>query len=193
VFERFTERARMVVVLAQEKAVRFGHDYIGTEHLLLGLTLEREGATARALSSRGVDKKVRSEAMSMLGADRAAVAHEVDRSSSMEDTQPVKVRAKVKALAVHVHCRSERRGASLASDAPRRPGVRLRSTRRRRYISRVVHYGVLLEGVVQVLEREEPQLLEARAEGARPEGAPGGTAGGCECYQAAGASYPYGL
>jgi dihydroneopterin aldolase len=103
VFERFTERARMVVVLAQEKAVRFGHDYIGTEHLLLGLTLEREGATARALSSLGVDKKVRSEAMSMLGADRAAVAHEVDRSSSMKDTQPVKVRTKVKALDVNVH------------------------------------------------------------------------------------------
>jgi dihydroneopterin aldolase len=90
----------MVVMFAQEKAVRFGHDYIGTEHLLLGLTLEREGAAARALLSLGVDKKVRSKAMSMLGADRAAVAHEVDRSSSMEDTQPVKV----KALAVHVHC-----------------------------------------------------------------------------------------
>lgn len=189
-FERFTERARMVVVLAQEKAVRFGHDYIGTEHLLFGLTLEREGATARALSILGVDKKVWSEAMRMLAADRVAVAHEVDRSSSMEDTQPVKVRAKVKALAVHVHCRSERRGASLASDAPRGPGVRLRSTRRRRYISGVVHYGVLLEGVVQVLEREEPQLLEVGAEGACPEGIPGGTAGDCECYQAAGAGYP---
>jgi len=99
VFERFTERTRMVVVLAQEEAVRLVHDYIGTEHLLLGLTLEREGAAARALSSLGVDKKVRSEALSMLGADRAVVAQEVDRSSSMEDTQ----RVKVKALAVHVH------------------------------------------------------------------------------------------
>jgi dihydroneopterin aldolase len=84
--------------------VRFGHDYIGTEHLLLGLILEREGAAARALSNLGVDKKVPREAIRMLGADRAAVAHEVDRSSSMKDTQPVKVRAKVKALAVHVHC-----------------------------------------------------------------------------------------
>ena len=53
--------------------------------------------------------------------------------------------------------------------------------------------GVLLEGVVQVLEREEPQLLEVGAEGACPEGIPGGTAGDCECYQAAGASYPYDL
>ena len=79
--------------------MRFGHDYIGTEHLPLGLTLEREGAAARALSNLDVDKKVPREAIRMFGADRAAVAHEVDRSSSMEDTQ----RVKVKALAVHVH------------------------------------------------------------------------------------------
>ena len=50
-FERFTDRARRVVVLAQEESRLLGHNYIGTEHLLLGLLAEREGVAARALES----------------------------------------------------------------------------------------------------------------------------------------------
>jgi ATP-dependent Clp protease ATP-binding subunit ClpC len=50
-FERFTDQARRVVVLAQEEARMLGHNYIGTEHLLLGLLAEGEGTAARALSS----------------------------------------------------------------------------------------------------------------------------------------------
>jgi ATP-dependent Clp protease ATP-binding subunit ClpC len=50
-FERFTDRARRVVVLAQEESRLLGHNYIGTEHLLLGLLAEREGVAARALQS----------------------------------------------------------------------------------------------------------------------------------------------
>jgi ATP-dependent Clp protease ATP-binding subunit ClpC len=50
-FERFTERARRVVVLAQEESRLLGHNYIGTEHLLLGLLAERTGVAARALES----------------------------------------------------------------------------------------------------------------------------------------------
>jgi ATP-dependent Clp protease ATP-binding subunit ClpC len=46
-FERFTDRARRVVVLAREEAKMLGHGYIGTEHLLLGLTREGEGVAAR--------------------------------------------------------------------------------------------------------------------------------------------------
>src|SRR5215210_9576624 len=53
-FERFTERARKVVVLAQEEARHFNHNYIGTEHLLLGLLREDEGVAARALGSLNV-------------------------------------------------------------------------------------------------------------------------------------------
>jgi len=53
-FERFTERARRVVVLAQEEARMLNHDYIGTEHILLGLIREREGVAARALESLGI-------------------------------------------------------------------------------------------------------------------------------------------
>jgi ATP-dependent Clp protease ATP-binding subunit ClpC len=53
-FERFTDRARRVVVLAQEESQRLSHNYIGTEHLLLGLLAEREGVAARALESLNV-------------------------------------------------------------------------------------------------------------------------------------------
>jgi len=53
-FERFTERARRVVVLAQEESQRLSHNYIGTEHLLLGLLAERDGVAARALESLNV-------------------------------------------------------------------------------------------------------------------------------------------
>ena len=48
-FDRFTPRARQVIVLAQEEARRAGHPYIGTEHLVLGLLLEEEGIAARTL------------------------------------------------------------------------------------------------------------------------------------------------
>ena len=53
-FERFTDRARRVVVLAQEESQRLSHNYIGTEHLLLGLLAERDGVAARALESLDV-------------------------------------------------------------------------------------------------------------------------------------------
>src|SRR5256714_15113506 len=50
-FERFTERARQVVVLAQDEARTLKHNYIGTEHILLGLLREEEGLAARVLDS----------------------------------------------------------------------------------------------------------------------------------------------
>jgi ATP-dependent Clp protease ATP-binding subunit ClpC len=53
-FERFTDRARRVVVLAQEESRLLGHSYIGTEHLLLGLLAEGDGVAARALESLDV-------------------------------------------------------------------------------------------------------------------------------------------
>ena len=54
-FERFTERARRVVVLAREEARMLNQNYIGTEHLLLGLILEGEGVAARALASASLE------------------------------------------------------------------------------------------------------------------------------------------
>jgi hypothetical protein len=67
-FERFTERARKVMVLAQEEARRFDHNYIGTEHILLGLVRESEGVAAQALSSLDVTLEgVRDQVESIVG------------------------------------------------------------------------------------------------------------------------------
>ena len=54
-FEKFSERARRVLSLAQEEAQRFNHSYIGTEHILLGLVRETDGVAARVLSNMGVE------------------------------------------------------------------------------------------------------------------------------------------
>src|SRR2546426_797865 len=60
-FDRFNDRAKRVLALAQDEAIRFNHNYIGTEHLLLGLVREGEGVAARVLDSLGVElSKVRS-------------------------------------------------------------------------------------------------------------------------------------
>lgn len=56
-FEKFSERATKSIVLAKEEAVRLGHDYVGTEHLLLGLLCETTGAAAKALKCSGVTLK----------------------------------------------------------------------------------------------------------------------------------------
>ncbi|HBK68645.1 MAG TPA: hypothetical protein DDZ91_08380, partial [Firmicutes bacterium] len=61
-FERFTERARRVVLHAQKEATRLRHNVVGTEHLLLGLVKEGEGVAAKALESLDIDlEKVRME------------------------------------------------------------------------------------------------------------------------------------
>jgi ATP-dependent Clp protease ATP-binding subunit ClpC len=68
VFERFTERARRVVVLAQEEARMLDHNYIGTEHILLGLIHEGESVAARALESLGISlEEVRSDVERVIG------------------------------------------------------------------------------------------------------------------------------
>jgi ATP-dependent Clp protease ATP-binding subunit ClpA len=68
VFERFTERARQVVVLAQDEARALKHNYIGTEHLLLGLLREEEGAAARALEELDVSlEEVRAQVAQIIG------------------------------------------------------------------------------------------------------------------------------
>ena len=67
-FEKFSERARRVLSLAQEEAQRFNHNYIGTEHVLLGLVRETEGVAARVLSNLNVELvKVRSAVEFIIG------------------------------------------------------------------------------------------------------------------------------
>jgi ATP-dependent Clp protease ATP-binding subunit ClpC len=78
VFERFTERARQVVVLAQDESRALGHDYIGTEHLLLGLLREEQGLAARLLTAVGITlEDVRGLIVSTIGAREHGAAGQI--------------------------------------------------------------------------------------------------------------------
>jgi len=77
-FDKFTERARKVLTLAQEEAHRFNHNYIGTEHLLLGLVREGDGVAARVLSNMGVQlPKVRSAVEFIIGRGDSMIVGEI--------------------------------------------------------------------------------------------------------------------
>ncbi len=77
-FDKFTERARKVLALAQEEARRFNHNYIGTEHILLGLVREEEGMAARILSNLGIGlNKVRSAVEFIIGRGEGTSQREV--------------------------------------------------------------------------------------------------------------------
>ncbi len=72
-FERFTDRARRVVVLAQEEARLLNHNYIGTEHILLGLIHEGEGVAAKAMESLGISlESVREQVQEIIGQGQQA-------------------------------------------------------------------------------------------------------------------------
>jgi ATP-dependent Clp protease ATP-binding subunit ClpA len=72
-FERFTDRARRVVVLAQEEARLLNHDYVGTEHLLLGMIAEGQGVAATALESLGIRlEAVRAQVEEVIGQGQQA-------------------------------------------------------------------------------------------------------------------------
>jgi len=77
-FERFTERAKKVLTLAQEEAERSHHSYIGTEHLLLGLLREGEGLAAKVLNNLGVEiNKVRATIESVLGRNERTIIQQI--------------------------------------------------------------------------------------------------------------------
>ncbi|MQF69954.1 ATP-dependent Clp protease ATP-binding subunit [SAR202 cluster bacterium AD-804-J14_MRT_500m] len=77
-FEKFSERARRVLTFAQEEAQRFNHNYIGTEHILLGLVRESEGVVARVLVNLGIDlNKVRAAVEFIIGRGEKPVQGEI--------------------------------------------------------------------------------------------------------------------
>ena len=77
-FEKFSERARRVLSLAQEEAQRFNHNYIGTEHILLGLVRESDGVAAKVLSNLGVElSKVRSAVEFIIGRGERTATGEI--------------------------------------------------------------------------------------------------------------------
>src|SRR5207302_801783 len=76
-FDRFNDRAKRVLALAQDEAIRFNHNYIGTEHLLLGLVREGEGIASGVLESLGVSlEKVRHQVIATLGQQHPQAAGE---------------------------------------------------------------------------------------------------------------------
>ena len=77
-FDKFTDRARQVLKLAQEEAQRFNHNYIGTEHLLLGLVREGDGVAAKVLGNMGVQlPKVRSAVEFIIGRGESMIMGEI--------------------------------------------------------------------------------------------------------------------
>src|SRR5438309_8807753 len=84
-FERFTERAKKVLTLAQEEAERSHHSYIGTEHLLLGLLREGEGLAAKVLANLGVEiGKVRQTIESVLGRNERIIIQQIIPTSRVK-------------------------------------------------------------------------------------------------------------
>jgi ATP-dependent Clp protease ATP-binding subunit ClpC len=78
VFERFTERARRVVVLAQEEARTLRHHYIGTEHILLGLLREEEGTAARVLESLEITvERARDQVVRIVGSGEEVTSGQI--------------------------------------------------------------------------------------------------------------------
>ena len=124
-FERFTDRARRVLVLAQEEARLLNHSFIGTEHILLGLIHEGEGLAAKALESLGISlEAVREKVEETIGmagqrADRLAAVH----PSGEEGARALAARGAAARPQLHRHrahaARSRPRGRGR-----RRPGAR---------------------------------------------------------------------
>jgi ATP-dependent Clp protease ATP-binding subunit ClpA len=135
-FDRFNDRAKRVLALAQDEAIRFNHNYIGAEHLLLGLVREGEGVAARVLDSLGVElSKVRVAVESIIGRGDAT-------ASPSEITLTPRVR-KIIELAIdearklgHSHVGTEhlllgmvREGESVASGVLQSLGIKLETVR----------------------------------------------------------------
>ncbi|MGC2296495.1 MAG: Clp protease N-terminal domain-containing protein [Candidatus Dormiibacterota bacterium] len=84
-FERFTEKAKKALTLAQEEAQKSHHSYIGTEHLLLGLMREEEGLAAKALANLGVEiDKVRDTIDSVLGRNQQIIVEQIIPTSRVK-------------------------------------------------------------------------------------------------------------
>ena len=86
-FERFTDRARQVVVLAADEARALGHDYIGTEHFLLGLLIEKEGLAARALRALGMTvDEVRARVVGVVGRGESVTLGQIPFTAQAVET-----------------------------------------------------------------------------------------------------------
>ena len=156
-FERFTERAHKAVVPAQEEARSFGHAYIGTEHFLLGLVREREGATNQMLFNLGVEAdQVREQVIWLLSDERSRSG---SRAAPRWEVGPVTlcaIRSCFGACGI-----APDRGALRGTTALAARGPRLRyAVQDTEGAPRVVNHADLLTSVVGVLEAQELGSVE---------------------------------
>ena len=132
-FERFTDRARRAVVLAQEEARGLNHNYIGTEHILLGLIHEGEGVAAKALDSLGTSlEAVRAQVQASIGQGQQAPTGPRDLRLTVPSSPPRRSADPTSApstscSASSVRARAWRRRCS-SSSAPTSPGCASRSS-----------------------------------------------------------------
>src|SRR3989449_1796786 len=158
-FDRFNDRAKRVLALAQDEAIRFNHNYIGTEHLLLGLVREGEGVAARALDSLGVE----------LSKVRTAVEFTIGRGDSTTSPSEITLSPRTKKVIElatdearklgHSHVGTEhlllglvREGEGIASGVLESLGVSLEKVRHQ---------------VIAALGQQHPQAAEAAAAGGK--------------------------
>ncbi|GIH99853.1 hypothetical protein Pta02_18620 [Planobispora takensis] len=134
-FERFTDRARRVVVLAQEEARRLSHNYIGTEHLLLGLVGEEDGAAARALQSFDVSREqVRSDIEEIIGQGSGAVSGHIPFTPRAKKVLELSLREALNMHhsyigTEHILLGLIREGEGVAAQVLTKQGVRLEAVR----------------------------------------------------------------
>ena len=102
-FERSTSAARRVVVLAQEEARLLGHDYIGTEHLLLGLLRETEGSACRVLRSLGVSgDAVRAQVEEIIGRGKGSPSGNIPLTPHAKNVLQLSIREAVQLAHDHI-------------------------------------------------------------------------------------------
>ena len=163
-FERFTERARQVVVLAQEEARSLKHNYIGTEHLLLGLLREEEGVAARVLESLDVSvEEVRAAVVRIVGSG------EESPQGTIVDLLIGRLHTQIKASGVTIELTEA--GRDLLVDKGYDPGLGARPLRRaiQRYIEDKLADTMLANqfgpGTIVMVDRDgDDTLLTANGE-----------------------------
>ena len=151
-FERFTERARQVVVLAQEEARTLKHNYIGTEHILLGLLREEEGLAARVLESLDITvERVRAQVVRIVGSGEEVTAGQIPFTPRAKKVLELALREALSARPqLHRH-----------RAHPARPRARERGRRR-------PHPARLRRGLREDPQRGHPHAVRARRAPAGP-------------------------
>src|SRR5881275_929828 len=165
-FERFTERAKKVLTLAQEEAERSHHSYIGTEHLLLGLLREGEGLAAKVLNNLGVEiNKVRATIESVLGRNERIIIQQIIPTSRVKKVIEISFEEARRMGHNYVgteHLLLDSSAETEAEPAPKKPsktplldqfGRDLTELARRNQLDPVIGRETEIERVIQILSR----------------------------------------